>query len=57
MANGGVIDLEEGWQRIKEQGIDKLERILDSGMDGSTDTFSNREYMSIYTCVLAQGAA
>lgn len=44
-----LIDLEEGWARIKRDGIDRLERILESGLDGSTERFTNREYMRIYT--------
>lgn len=47
----GIIELEDGWTRIKLHGIDKLERILEGDMGLSTETFSKKEYAVLYTCV------
>ena len=43
-----VVPLEEGWSQIHERGIEKLERMLDSGLQ-TDEKFTNREYMQVYT--------
>jgi hypothetical protein len=44
-----VIDLEEGWARIRTQGIDRLFEILEGGLSSGKARFSNRDYSMIYT--------
>mmetsp|Transcript_8776 Transcript_8776/g.25246 ORF Transcript_8776/g.25246 Transcript_8776/m.25246 type:complete len:742 (+) Transcript_8776:140-2365(+) len=46
-----IISLEEGWnQEIKAKAIDKLEEVLNGGMEsGQSSMFGPREYVSIYT--------
>jgi hypothetical protein len=39
-----------GWQRIREQGIDKLEAMIQGGMDNQ-QSFRNKEYVDLYTTV------
>ena len=47
-----VTGLEEGWSNIKKLAIDKLENILDKGLNrhrGKKSLFRPREYATIYT--------
>jgi hypothetical protein len=44
-----VIDLEDGWEQIKSQGIDRLLAILEDGMRNTGAKFTNKEFSRIYT--------
>lgn len=50
-ASQRIIPLEEGWnEEIKAKAIDKLEALLNGGMDsGQASMFGPREYVQIYT--------
>lgn len=45
-----VIKFEAGWNKIKIQGIQKLERMIQDGLD-NTISFTNKEYMELYTTI------
>lgn len=50
MANHQTIGLEEGWKGIKTQAIERLEGILDKGLDRrSKNLFKPKQYAVIYT--------
>ena len=53
MASGGapIITFEDGWARIRTRGIDKLEAMIDHGMDNPKQSFKNKEYVELYTTV------
>lgn len=48
---GEPIDLDAGWARIKRDGTDRLERLLDSGFDRSVLPFKQAETMQLYHLV------
>ena len=49
--NSQVILLEDGWKRLKEGGVQKIEKILEDMQDGVYKTkISTDEYSALYTC-------
>ena len=52
--SGKIIELEEGWSRIKKDGIEKLQRMIAqmrSGNRTNQEFFTNAEYSFLYSTV------
>jgi hypothetical protein len=43
------IGLEEGWKHIKEDGLNELFRVLESGIDGADTSTLKKRRMDLYT--------
>ena len=48
MSGDPIISLNEGWERIHQNGIQKLIRMI-SNQDDNKVHISNNEYMDLYT--------
>ncbi len=46
---GGIIGLEEGWQRVYQLGVQRVYRMVEATGPERGKAFTNKEYMDLYT--------